>query len=81
MKKIILEIGLIILTLLSSACSQQDVKDQVENIADAENKYVLSVRNGHPVSIPEITYGKAFEEFFSYPTWKNFEAESGENVV
>lgn len=81
MKKMILGIGLIMFVLLSSACSQQDVQDQVENITDVGNEYVLSVKNGHPVSIPDITYGKAFENFFSYPTWRHFKAESGEDIV
>ena len=81
MKKAILTIGVVMLALLSSACSLRDVQDQVENVTGAENKYVLSVKNGYPVTIPEIIYGKAFDAFFAAPTWRYFKAKSGEDVV
>ena len=65
MKKMILAIGFAAFVLLSSSCSQQEVWEQVGNVIDAENEHVLSVKNGHPVTIPEITYGEAFENFFA----------------
>lgn len=50
----------------------QEVADQTANIVDSENEHVLMVKNGHPESYPDITYKDAFENFFSYPTWKYF---------
>lgn len=81
MKKVVLAIGIVLASLLLSACSEKDVRDYVENVADAENEYVLGVKNGTPASIPEITYGEAFENFFALPTWRHFKAESEEDVV
>lgn len=49
-----------------------DVKDQVENVVDSLDEHVLGVKNGHPSSYPDKTYGEAFEAFFALPTWKYF---------
>ena len=65
----------------SSSTALKDIEDNVRNITDATDKHVLAVKNGAPVLIPQITYGQAFEEFFSNPTWKYFEGEGGEDVV
>lgn len=65
----------------SSSRALKDIEDNVRNITDATDKHVLAVKNGAPVLIPQITYGQAFEEFFSNPTWKYFEGEGGEDVV
>lgn len=59
----------------------QEISDQAQNIADSEDEHVISVKNGHPELYPEITYGDAFDAFFGTPTWKYFEADSGEDVV
>ena len=48
---------------------------------DQEDEHVIGVKNGYPNAIPDITYGKAFESFFGNPTWKYFEADTGEQVV
>lgn len=50
----------------------REVVDQTANIRDSEDEHVLSVKGGHPESYPNATYGKAFEDFFAYPTWKYF---------
>ena len=50
----------------------EEVADQTANIRDSEEEHVLSVKGGHPESYPNATYGKAFEDFFAYPTWKYF---------
>lgn len=50
----------------------KEVADQAANIRDSEEEHVLSVKGGHPESYPNATYGKAFEDFFAYPTWKYF---------
>ena len=63
-------------------CSEAtEVSDQVQNIMDMEDEHVLAVKNGYPSTIPEITYEQAFENFFSSPTWKYFDATTGEQVV
>ena len=59
----------------------KDVADQLENLTDADDPNVLAIKNGYHQDNPNITYGDAFEDFFAYPTWKYFKAESGEEVV
>lgn len=56
----------------SVSTAGSDVVDQVVNAVQAENEHVLGVKNGHPNTYPDKTYGKAFEEFFGSPTWKYF---------
>lgn len=58
-----------------------EVSDQVQSVMDQEDEHVLGVKNGYPETIPDITYGEAFESFFGSPTWKYFEADTGEDVV
>lgn len=59
----------------------QEIQDQAENVVDSTDKHVIGVKNGYPVAYPSITYGQAFDEFFSSPTWTYFKADSGEDVV
>lgn len=59
----------------------KEVEDQAENIVDSEDEHVLSVKNGHPESYPDVTFGDAFEQFFGAPTWKYFESDDGMDVV
>ena len=58
-----------------------EVSDQLQNVLDKEDEHVIGVKNGYPNAIPDITYGEAFESFFGNPTWKYFEADTGEQVV
>lgn len=46
-----------------------------------DNKYVKLVKTGAPDGYPDITYGKAFDNFFTNPTWKYFESDKNEDVV
>ena len=59
----------------------ENVKDQLKNIADKDNKYVQGVKNASPEQFPNKTYGDAFAGFFGTPAWKYFDADSGEKVV
>lgn len=87
MKKIILIVLAVLAAFfLLSTCTQsapkdtqkkaestaKEVADQVTNIADSDNEYVLAVKNGINSNYPDTTYGEAFDNFFSYPTWKYF---------
>lgn len=87
MKKILIILITLILFVISGCSSTQvnnikkDAVDQLENIVDKDNKYVLMVKNGHPVDYPNATYGDSFEKFFSSPTWKYFESDDGKDVV
>ena len=47
----------------------------------SNNKYISFVKNGHPTSYPNLTYGKAFDNFFASPTWKYFKSNTREDVV
>ena len=79
-KKILLIMGFILCTIYLSACSGSDMLDQIENYSDKDNKYVLSIKNAIP-SGQVKTFGEAFDDFFSSPTWKHFDADTGETVV
>ncbi|WP_339221020.1 hypothetical protein [Paenibacillus sp. FSL W7-1332] len=82
---------LLVLVLLLSACSNESeraakdittsVQDQLNNKRDQDNKNVLAVKGGELQDYPDSTIGDAFTEFFRDPTWKNFKAATGENVV
>lgn len=58
-----------------------EINDQVADVTDRQDEHVLFVKNGHPVSYPNISYGKALDEFFDDAKWKYFKGESGEDVV
>ena len=69
-----------------SGCNEADklintIDDHVQSIADSANENVLGVKSGYPDVLPEITFGDAFGEFFSSPTWNYFKADTGEEVV
>lgn len=46
-----------------------------------DNKYVKLVKTTVPDGYPGITYGDAFDNFFTNPTWKYFESDKNEDVV
>lgn len=71
-----------ILLLSMSGCQSavslwQDVKteakDQLANLTQSNNKYVQMVKNGSPVSYPNVTYDQAFGNFFASSTWKHLD--------
>lgn len=45
------------------------------------SRYVDMVRNGYPEIYPDITYGQAFDAFFSDGEWEYFTSDRGEKVV
>lgn len=57
------------------------IDDQVQKVNETLDEHVQGVKNGYPLAYPNITYGQAFDNFFSDPAWEYFEAESGEDVV
>lgn len=71
---------LILIVFIFSGCSS-NASDQVQNITNKNNKYVLMVKNGHPEKYPDSTYGKSFDKFFGSPTWKYFNSDDKEDVV
>lgn len=87
MKKILyLAVCVVFASILLVGCTDSEIKetsesaekaakeaeDQIRNITDSQDSHVLGVKNGHPLDNPDTTYGDAFEEFFTYPTWKYF---------
>lgn len=58
-----------------------NIKDQIQNFTDSDNKYVLGIKNAHRDENNKITYGAAFANFFSSPTWKYFESTDHQKVV
>lgn len=72
MKKIVGSIFILIMCICVNGCGVDDVTDQVSDAVQSDDSHVLGVKNGHPNSYPDKTYGEAFDNFFSYPTWKYF---------
>ncbi|MBE4907866.1 hypothetical protein IMZ08_07340 [Bacillus luteolus] len=58
-----------------------DVEEKIQAEATKDNEFLLSVKGGQLNSYPDIIIEEAFNSFFSSPTWKYFEAETGEHVV
>jgi hypothetical protein len=88
MKKQILSLAVVIVLALCSACSEavmrntgKEVMDAVSGVTDANNKYVLMVKNGYRENNPELTYDKAFSAFFGTPRWSYFKSDDGLDVV
>lgn len=48
---------------------------------EGRQKYVRFMKEASPVAYPDITYGDAFEEFFSNCKWEYFKSTEGQNVV
>ena len=47
----------------------------------SENEYVAMVKNSYPKNYPDITYGEAFDSYFSEPKWEYFKTSDGKEVV
>jgi hypothetical protein len=58
-----------------------EVEETIQAEATKDNEFVLSVKGGTLQDYPEISIEEAFANFFSSPTWKYFQAETGEHVV
>ncbi len=67
----LLIVGFFLATSVTS-CDTNEVNDQIANLAYTEDEHVLGVKNGTYTEYPDITWGEAFEYYFSYPTWKYF---------
>jgi len=76
--------------LLFSGCKEasetvEDVAANVEEKIQAEttkdNEHLLAVKGGTLGDYPDVLIEDAFGAFFSDPTWKFFEAETGELIV
>lgn len=88
MKKLYLLLIIIIVIGIFTACSEStvqhvgnEVNDSLSNLRDSDNKYVKMVKNGYRENNTEMTYDKAFSDFFGTPRWTYFESESGEDIV
>ena len=56
---------LVIATVMLCGCDYKsgDAKDQYYDVMQSDDPHVLSVKKGHPVSYPEITYESASDFF------------------
>lgn len=45
------------------------------------NQYIEFVKNGYPEAYPNITYGQAFDSFFTDPVWKYFKSDEDRDIV
>ncbi|MGO4369840.1 hypothetical protein [Paenibacillus sp. 2TAB19] len=79
--------GLALLFVILSGCSvetkqtAQMIEDQIENVTDSANPYVLAVKGGYQEDNPDQLYGDTFEQFFAGPTWTYFLSDTDEHVV
>lgn len=87
MKKYILLIISIASLIMTIGCSgsslntaKNELEDQFNNVADAENEYVLMVK-GAGFRGTDTTYEKAFEDYFATNTWKHFTSTDEEVIV
>ncbi|MCC0566764.1 hypothetical protein [Brevibacillus borstelensis] len=58
-----------------------DVQRAVEDAVSMESETTRIVKEGHFEDFPEKSIGEAFGTFFGSPSWRSFQAESGEDVV
>lgn len=79
---------LISMVLMTTGCSTaslentgKEIQDTIDDLASSDNKYVKMVKGGYRVDNPDLTYEKAFSDFFSTPRWNYFESEDGKNIV
>ena len=87
MKKLCL-ILMTFMIVFCTACSNsavqnagKELEDGITNLKDADNQYVKLVKNGHPNDNPNMTYDKAFTEFFGTPRWKYFKSDENLDIV
>lgn len=64
----------------ATACSKSQIEDAV-NIVTSDPATVKLVKDGSFQSYPDRTIGDAFDSFFGAPTWQEFTADTGEQVV
>ncbi len=57
-----------------------DAADYTYGIVQKNDKYINAVKTSK-INGRNITYEKAFSNFFSYPTWKHFTSDLGVEVV
>ena len=74
----ILVIGSLMVSV--TACSKSQIEDAV-NIAMSDPAKVSLVKNGHFQGYPDKKIGDAFNAFFGSPTWQEFTADTGEQIV
>ena len=72
-------IAVVVLMNALVGCSESDTNDDLQGSIFDSN--ILMVKNGHPELIPDITYEEAYDNFFSNPQWRGFEADDGSEVV
>ena len=72
-----LALGILIVVLATDSCGGDSDSSQSQSYV---NPYVSMVKNARNSSYG-ITYGAAFDRFFSSPEWSYFKATTGEHVV
>ncbi len=81
---------IVILMLTLSGCgstsqvsndAKNAVTDEVSNLADKDNQYVLSVKNGTLSTYPNIKIVDAFNNFFDSGKWKYFKSTDAKNII
>lgn len=75
-------IGIVLLLIAGMVVSYVQHGTIYNLINKDSQKYIDMVKGGHPVDQPDdVTYGKAFNNFFSSPKWKYFQATNGKHIV
>ena len=73
-------IFLLIVGLVSGAC-YLIFNTPAGSVVGIEDEHITFVKNGSPVSYPDITYDEAFSEFFGNTSWEYFVSDKGLDVV
>ena len=85
MKKSIIIVLVTLLVFVLTGCGtvNEDVSDdasnEVKSITQVADEYIVGVKSGSPNSYPDITYGDAFDYFFSSPTWTHFKGSKSDD--
>lgn len=76
----------IVMSVILSSCGLLSDKNQAEDKLQAGwlssfDERVNYVRYGHPAWLEEVTYGEAYEHFFSEPEWRAFDSTDNKSIV
>ncbi len=74
---VVVALGILIVVFATDSCGGDSDSSQSQSYV---NPYVSMVKNARNSSYG-ITYGAAFDRFFSSPEWSYFKATTGEHVV
>ena len=85
MKKFTILLTLVMIFTLSACGAMIDsitenAVDQISNVVQQDDAYIQGIQNS-TINGYSCTYKQAFDNYFSYPTWKRFTSTDGRDIV